>query len=501
MTNVPPAEPVRDGGDMASEPATRAEQSSANGSGKAYKNDKSWMKPVLPVAAVTLCAEMGTSVLNNSTLPVYFKYGLGIGTNVIAFIMIPFFVSEVLFKTPLGVLADRIGRKPLMLLGCLMTVLTPMVLKTIHYDRGTSTAVLALLGFGCLRLIDGFGGASLWPSLFAYVGDEVPEEKRSSAMGLLNLMYMVAIAVSFYLAGKLDDNFDPLLTGENSLTGQFQRIGSRMHEMVRRLSGHQASTANLHALRNDLLQQAMSRPAHYFPSMYLVSFLFGLAFLISLFGLRNKKAQTVHGEAEVEGVTWESFVNALHKIPEFLLLAFVTFFGIGCIATLVKTFAIAEFHMTEQKVGLLMLVTATIIAVLAYPLGKLGDTWGKSRSVRLGFALCAVGLWGIPLLHGLHHVHEIAFVVSAAVMGVGFVIAFPAWNAILTSLTDQSHRATVFGAVSTAQGTGMLLGVITGGFLYEHSHIMPFALSAAFVTLAAVLALAFVRDSRLANRI
>jgi MFS family permease len=499
--SVPPAEPVRESSTGPTDKASAKENGAASSSTKdpGQSGGSGWIKPVIPVAVIALCAEMGTSVLNNSTLPVYFKNGLKIGTDVIALLMIPFFISEVLFKSPLGVLADKIGRKPLMLFGCLMTVVTPMILKSIIYQPGTSTALAALFGFGFLRLLDGLGGAALWPSLFAYVGDEVPEEKRSTAMGLLNLMYMLGLALSFYIAGKLDDNFDPVLTGQTSLRGQIHRIGHRVHEMVQNLGHHHHPGGP--GVKHDLLNMAMSNPAHYRPSMYLVTLLFALASLVCAFGLRNRRNGTHHHD-EAETVTWQSFVSALHRIPEFLLLAFVTFFGIGSIAGLVKIFAVDEFHMTEQRIGLLMLVTALIIASLAYPLGRLGDTWGKSRSVRLGFILCGVGLWGIPLLHSMRGVHAVAFVVSAAIMGIGFVIAFPAWNALLTSLSDESHRATVFGAVSTAQGIGVLLGYLTGGWLYKHvSHIAPFTASATLVTTGAILALLFVRDRRLQHRI
>jgi DHA1 family multidrug resistance protein-like MFS transporter len=494
--------PIPDISHIQAAPSEDGGPAAKNGA-RGHKNaGRSWFRSVLPVAVIALCAEMGTSVLNNSTLPVYFEKGMKIGTDVLALIMIPFFISEALFKSPLGVLADKIGRKPLMLFGCLMTVFTPVLLRHVAYP---ALGIAGLIAFGTLRLLDGLGGAALWPSLFAYVGDEVPEEKRGSAMALLNVMYIVGLALSFYVGGKLDDNFDPVLTGQNSFKGQIHRIGHHLHEMARNLSDrvhhvHYVMPID-HGFGRDLLTEAMSKPGHYYPSMYLASFLFGLASIACVVGLRNKPPMSLSNAAEGENVTWESFVKALHNIPEFLGLAFVTFFGIGCIANLVKIFAVDEFHMTEEHVGLLMLVTATIIAGLAYPLGTLADRWGKSLSVRLGFILCAVGLWGIPILHGFHDVHETAFVFSAAVMGIGFVVAFPAWNALLTSLADASHRGTVFGAVSTCQGIGVLVGILVGGFLYKHAgHIAPFIASASFVTLGSVLACIFVRDSSLSAR-
>ncbi|MGO8670675.1 MAG: MFS transporter [Capsulimonadaceae bacterium] len=462
-------------------------------------DDRGWLKAILPVVSIALCVELGTSILNNSTLPVYFNKGLRIGTDIGACIAIPFFISEVLFKSPMGVLTDRIGRKPLILFGCLMTVVTPQLLTLVPYVPGGHFAVACLFGYGFLRLLDGLGGAALWPALFAYVGDEVPERSRSRAMSLLNVMYLLALALSFYIGGKINDNFDSLLTGENTVSGQLRRIGHNMHAEVHNFGSHwrhHQGTLAIQSLDSDLLTEAMGRPHHYFPSIHLVSFLFVIASIICIVGVRGGRPKSAHHE-EGKKVTWTEFVGALHQIPEYLGLAFVTFFGTGCIAQIVKIFAIDEFHLTEQRFGLLMLVPAAVISALAYPFGRLGDTWGKTRAVRLGFTLCALGLWGIPILHWMHERSEFAFIGSATVMGLGFVIAFPAWNALLTSICDDSLRGTVFGAVATAQGTGMLLGVLAGGWLYWHaSHIAPFVTAASFVTISAVLALLIIREQK-----
>jgi len=296
----------------------------------------------------------------------------------------------------------------------------------------------------------------------------------------------------------LDDNFDPILTGQISIKQRIHMAGNRMNDVVQGLKHHHLALPQTSP--NDVLREAMSRPAHYYPSMYFAVFLFGLASIACVVGLRNRLAtkKAASSEHPEETITWNSFKKALHKIPQYMGLAFVTFLGIGCIANLVKIFAFKEFHMTEQHFGVLIFVAGLVIAAIAYPLGHLSDHWGKPLSVKLGFTLCAVGLWGIPILHFMHQVHEIAFVLSASVMGIGFVIAFPAWNALLTSLCDDSHRATVFSTVSTCQGIGVLVGIETGGLLYQHvGHIAPFVASSALVTLSTFLALIFVRESKL----
>ncbi|MEO7719947.1 MAG: MFS transporter [Capsulimonas sp.] len=459
---------------------------------------RSWFLTILPVCLIALCAELATAILNNSTLPVYFHNGLKIGTDVLTLIMIPFFISEALFKSPLGVLADRFGRKPLMLAGALVTVFTPLILMSIHYDPAATTAVAMVICFGFLRLLDGLGGAALWPSLFAYVGDTVPENKRGAAMGLLNVTYMVGLALSFLIGGVVDDAFGPIFTGDATLSQTMRTVGNTIKDGFGHLRHHD------HTPVVDAVTQVAAQPEHYFPSFYLASVLFAIAAILCATGLRSKAqiraaAQIEHHEEE--HVTWAGFLEAMRSVPQFLAIAFVTFAGIGCIATLVKIFAMEEFKVTEKEVGLLALWPILIIGALALPIGHLSDHWGKTRCVRLGFVVCAVGLWGMPISFHMHSAREIGFIGSAAVMGLGFVLAFPAWNALLTTLADADKRGTVIGAVATAQGVGVLLGVTTGGLLYKHAgHIAPFVAAASLVTIGMLLALFTIRESQLKAR-
>lgn len=86
-------------------------------------------------------------------------------------------------------------------------------------------------------------------------------------------------------------------------------------------------------------------------------------------------------------------------------------------------------------------------------------------------------------------------------LGAGFVLAFPAWLALLTELGGEKQRGTVFAAVSTAQGVGMLAGAAIGTKLYESvGHIAPFVAASLLVSLGTLLALVFVRENALARR-
>ena len=246
------------------------------------------------------------------------------------------------------------------------------------------------------------------------------------------------------------------------------------------------------------------QPEFYFPSFYLASVLFAIAVVAAL-SLRGKARRQQHGEdgqavsgQGEESMTGAQFLMVLRLVPQFLVIALVTFLGIGCIAPIMKLFVLSAFHISETEFGILVLGPALVIAAIAVPAGHLADKWGTTRSVRLGFTLCTLGLTAIPTLYFLG-AGKVEFIVAATVMGVGFVVAFPAWLALLTLLGGESQRGTIFAAVSTAQGgLGALIGVLVGTRLYQSaSHIAPFILAAGLVAFGTLLALIFVRESAL----
>ena len=68
-----------------------------------------WLAATLPVVMIAACTELGISVLGNSALPVYFTRGLHLSTHVMGYLLIWFYISESLFKSPLGMLAIESG--------------------------------------------------------------------------------------------------------------------------------------------------------------------------------------------------------------------------------------------------------------------------------------------------------------------------------------------------------------------------------------------------------
>ena len=126
-----------------------------------------------------------------------------------------------------------------------------------------------------------------------------------------------------------------------------------------------------------------------------------------------------------------------------------------------KYFAMDEFQLTETGYGWLVFPVALAVALASLFAGKLGDRWGKTRSVRLGIGITAAGMWAVTVSHVAWEL-----MAAAILLGVGFVIAMPAWLAFVADISAPRIRGTIIGTLGGAQGIGAVIGASLGSYLY-----------------------------------
>jgi DHA1 family multidrug resistance protein-like MFS transporter len=380
-------------------------------------------KKVVSLLVVALLAELAYAVLNISAMPVYLKTDRGFPEGVIGLIVATFLLSEAVFKGPMGSLADRFGRKRLMVLGPLLTVFTSIGSLYVPRDIGDAESVV----FFILRAIDGVGVAMLWPAAFALIGESVEVHRKQEAMSLLNMCYLGGVALALLVGGITDDIFGNIT---RATTGQ-------------------------HA-----------------PSLYLAG---GLCILVSVFGYLTLPSGRIMREnarkAKLEGRRSTSEFVQMFKtaanIPGYLILGALTFMGVGFPLAIFKLFAIDEFEMSGTKFGSMMLPVLIAMAVLSPVMSRHGEKIGRHRAVHLGLFLCATGMTIIALgafLPGMRSLWVLAM--GGIPVGLGFLITIPAWYSSVSEI-DEERRASNIGAVMTAQGLGAIVGSMLGSQAYE----------------------------------
>lgn len=421
----------------------------------AEKPTKLLARPFVRRMLVTaLLAEIGYAVLNISTMPVYLKNDRNFGSFGISIVLVAFLLSEAVMKGPMGHLADRVGHKRLMMIGPFLTLGTSvasLVLPRLFLSPG---GLIEVVMFVLLRLCDGVGAAMLWPAMFALMGDGVEDDQRQQAMSFLNMCYLLAIALAMPIGGIVED-----------LTG-------------------------------GLLQ---NRTGAFSGGLFLSAAVF-LAVGLTVLRLPIK-AKVIEHHGEEEGFNLKAFLETAKSISSYLVLAAVTFCGIGFPMANVKVFALEEFNLSPTGFGTLVFPAAIAMAALSDPMAKLGERIGRARAVHWGLAGCAAGLAFICLgafIPAFRSPYALAF--GGIPVGLGFLMTIPAWLASVSDL-DPRKRAANVGAVMTAQGLGAIVGAPIGGWLYQslgvHSslgHYLPFIGTAACVTAGWLISLRILRD-------
>jgi MFS transporter, DHA1 family, multidrug resistance protein len=416
---------------------------------------------LIALSAVAGLAELAFIIVNVSALPVYLKEGLRL-PNLPGIALAAFYMAEALGNSPMGMLADRVGRRRLMVTGALISVFTSVVTAFIRVPDGGAMAWLAVGGILLMRILDGVGAAMLWPAVFATVGDRVAPARQSQAMSALNITYLVGIAFGPFVGGYVNDTFGSEYTA--------------------------------------------SDPRRYAPSFFVAAGCFLITAIIAYFVAPRRAehhataretapeiaAITTAAEAakEAEKSPLAAIKKAMRVCPMLMGLGFIIFLGVGLIAPYVKTFFMFRFNLTESAFGTLLLWPALIIGAVSLPLGRLSDAWGKTNSIHIGLGICAAALWVILFL-----TEAWAVVLVGSLLGVGFILSFPAYMAYLAELSGPEERGGMIGAVRMAQGIGALTGSALASPLYtaDEKHLTPFITAGVLLTVGFFLSLLYVR--------
>jgi DHA1 family multidrug resistance protein-like MFS transporter len=386
-------------------------------------------------------AELGYVTLNISAMPVYLRDTIGLGESTVTAVGSMFLLTEAIFRAPMGMLSDRLGRRRLMLVGPSLTVFTALATVLVHHP----------VWFLLLRALDGIGAAMLWPAAYAAIGDTVPPERRSWAMSFLNMTYMSGIALG-PLAGGL----------ANDLTG--------------------AKTA----------------------SFYLVAGLFAIAVLIIWrFYPHDHHEAHAHANPEKGEFSLRAFFGAVRLVPGHLLLAFVVFFGTGLVMLLVKLYAMDEFQISETVFGLGLVFPALLIGALSVPIGHWSDRIGHIPSVRLGLAGGALVMWAIVLPAKPHPllvllaagVGALSFVLALAAWMAELSEVYPERRGIVLGAAGTAQG---IGSILGALLGGVLYEHVslTLGDWHIPSHRVPFIGCALMLTLGVLLSFLVLKPHR-----
>lgn len=370
-------------------------------------------------------------------LPLHLTERLGASVKLVGAVVAAFALVETIFKTAWGSVADRIGRRPTIVAGLLLSSLAPLMMSVLRMP------VL----FIPLRVIDGIGSSALWPGASAIVADASPPSRRATAMGTLNLFFLAGLA-----------------------------LGPALGLFVVGFTGNYAS------------------------GFYLASFLLASAALLAIVLLRGvpehgdaAPSGTMVGYHGLAPQPHLSEVMESARLSPLLLVmfmvAFVQMFAVGLLAPISVIYAKRVVGLPEQLIGTVFLVLVLSVAVASVPAGHLADSWGKGRTAAWGLALGAAGMWVLQTAPSLMVLGG-----ASVMLGASYALTSPAWHALVSELAPPGRIGLAMGASQTAEGAGLVLGPLLGGVLWDTlGHRAPFVAAAILLTIGTAVLLISLR--------
>jgi MFS family permease len=354
---------------------------------------------------------------------------LGLGAETLALMEGAFGLGMFLLSTPMGTLAQRIGRKPILLISLAGFIVTNLLLAFVNVP----------LLFILIRFVEGMVISGLMPASLAIVGDTIPTTRQGRWIGFLTTAQATGIALGPGIGGFL-----------------YQAWGFTSPFLL------SASIALLASLLCTLLVPE-TLPAQ----------------LREETKAQQAEAKTKTRERGLTGLIW--------LFAPFLFIDFGLIFIYPFVFPQYPFFFEKVLHYSTAQYGLIISVYGLALAVFPLFLGRLSEQLPKKPLIIAGSVL----LGALNLFMFVAPMYPL-LLVGAALAGLGSAFAEPALGGIYLAATTDSNRGQVMGirgsAISLAVMLGPLAQALIGPWTGPHlTFAIGIILSGVIVLLAVLL--------------
>lgn len=254
----------------------------------------------------------------------------GAGGSAMGLLMASYAIMQLIFSPIWGSISDRIGRKPVLMIGVLGFALTQLMF-------GFSSALWMLLAS---RVLAGVLSSATLPSAMAYIGDSTSERDRGGGMGIIGAAMGVGMVLGPGIAGWM-------------------------------------------------ATYSLAVPFFFAAGLSVIAL--GLIFLLLPESLPAEKRQT--GRSLIQGLQFRELWQALFSpIGLLLFMAFLVSFGLTNFEIVFGLFAVETYGYGPQQVGGLLTFIGIISAVVQGGLtGPFTRRWGEVPIIKASLLGSALG--------------------------------------------------------------------------------------------------------------
>jgi MFS transporter, DHA1 family, multidrug resistance protein len=352
---------------------------------------------------------------------------------------------QFIFAPLWGRLSDRIGRKPVLLIGIAGYAIA-FVFQAFAQNLAMFLAARALAGI--------LSSATL-PTAMAYAADTSHEDDRSGAIGQMG----AAIGLGMV--------FGPML-------------GGVLTKLV--LPFPPAFQALLQTMIDPSTGQLISLSMPYLGSALIATI---AAILVMAFLPESLPASRRYVAPRQSGSRLAQLAGALRGPLGFLfVMAFLVSFALANMESVLGLYGKDAFNMGPADVGMLMgaigLLTAFQQGVLIRPLTR---RYGERRVLQIGLVIGMLGFIGLALWRA-----QWGMIISAVVFNGGNALLWPSVSALI-SKRSQGGQGAAMGLAQSFQSLGRATGPLWAGVAYDVSGMLPFITGAVMQLIAFVVSL------------
>jgi DHA1 family tetracycline resistance protein-like MFS transporter len=346
-----------------------------------------------------------------------------------------FSLMQFIFSPLLGRLSDRIGRRPMLILSLLGSVVF-YAIYGLAVMLPPERAVLALGLMLLSRIGAGIAGASVGTAA-AVIADCTTPQNRARGMALIG----IAFGAGFTLG--------PLIA----------YFGLALFKQ---------------------------RPGGVGALASLLSF---VALLIAAFVFKETRVPGVRTAKEFPGMSRTAAVLRMPAVGTLVLVYFLSIFAFANFEATLARLTESAFHMTDDDnflvfafIGLMLLFAGGLYRPLA-------KRFSETSLLTAGIGLMIVGLGAVGLVAwGVHGreagatgMLERAFYAAAAVAVAGFAFVNPSVSALISKSAAADRQGEVLGVNQSFASLGRILGPFVGSTLYalHPTHTLPFVVAVA----------------------
>lgn len=359
-----------------------------------------------------------------SILPVYMGDVLGLSALAIGLSFSTQYIGDNLFRSPAGWLIGRIGFRSTMTLGiCVMFVAVFLI---------TFMKRIEFIVLGCALL--GIGTSPLWPCVMMGVSTITEKNNNfATAMGVIQISslggtglgpvlinFLVGISYSLVF-GVLLGCIGIVILVSLALPG-IERVKDDQSPL---LGNNQAGSLSLN--------------------------LAGQGNKLKL--LQERVVRTIR---EVR--------RNIHVSRLLYPALFLQSFAVGLLTPVITLFVRTELRLSPEQFSLMLIIGGGFTVLGLIPIGRLADRLGTRIFLNTGFALASVSIGLFAYSRGMPNSLVWGLVI---LIGMSYACILPSWNTMVSTLLPKEEKGAVWGFFLAIQGTGMVVGPIVSGRLWD----------------------------------